>query len=266
MENLKFMKANFYFDGANLCCNNHFGNRLVIPLGDKTSKHPITERVFSKLNMPIGLNSTSGRALQALSVLVLDTHISALLWVLYYQTKAFRRTLLEDLQLKDDEPLGLIYNSELNLCFACLDFWDSNHLSVKSNDFSALDMWERLVVSHVCDALNSRNLRGNKKDDEKDIQCFLDSLERWDNPYSPEKNLHHFNLINLAIAIGQPQRADNVPMRKARKQFRNIAWEPYKKSWSDYKQAIHAGRLNKVHIDGEDLYIQMERRSRICVT
>jgi len=53
-------------------------------------------------------------------------------------------------------------------------------------------MWERLIAAHVCDALNSRSLRGNKEDDEKQIQYLIDSLNKWDNPYSSEKPFHHF--------------------------------------------------------------------------
>jgi hypothetical protein len=256
------LKADFQIDGTNLCCNNHYGNRLVIPLGNEAVRHPITERLVAKLNMPIALIPSANKAEQALAIIVIDSLVSGLLWVLYYQTKAFKKPFLEDLGLKDDEFLGQIYNSELNLCFACLNFWNSNNLSENSKDFNVLDMWERLIAAHVCDALNSRSLRGNKEDDEKQIQYLIDSLNKWDNSYSSEKPFHHFNLIDSAIAIGQPQRTDNVPMRKARKQFRDGALEEYKEAWFAYKRAIHTGKFKKLHIDGEDLYVQMTRRTR----
>ncbi len=271
MNSLPVLRARFHIDGINLCWSDRYGNLLTIPVGEKAIKHPITKRIVTNLNKPVCLNPTMNIADHLFIELVLESYISGLLWVLYRQTKSFRKTLLEDflehLGLPDDESIGQIYNSELNLCFACLDFWDSNNLSEKSSDFSALDTWERLIAEDVCNALNSCSQRGSKDDDEKQLQFFIDSFDRWENPNSPKEFPHHFNLIDSAIDIGKHRRTDNVPMRKARKRFREVAWKAYKQAWKDYKQSIHiGGKFKKLHIDGEILYVQMTRRTRIPIT
>lgn len=267
MNNLRCFKATLEINGENLYCKNHFGNQLIIPLG-KGVEHTITTRLIAKMNMPIFLSSTTGKADVSLALLVIEILVAALFWVLYYQTKALRRKDLCALDLKDYEPLGLIYNEELNLCFACLDFWDNNNLYENSNDISALDIWERLIGEHICDALNSGHLRSSKEKNEKEIQYLLSCFDLWINPYSPEESLHHFNIIESAIMIGQSQSTDNVPMRKARKRFRDGAWKAYKDAWQAYKRAIHDSKrgLKMLHIDDDELYLQMTRRTRLCIT
>lgn len=71
--NNRFIKANFEIEGESLCCNNYYGNRLVIPLGVKGVKHPITKLVVAKMNMPVVLTTTIGKARSLLAEVVINT-------------------------------------------------------------------------------------------------------------------------------------------------------------------------------------------------
>lgn len=268
-----FVKANVQSEGCNLCLTAN-GERVVIPLGTKGAIHPITERIVKYMNATIALEPTVNEGQLALVHIILRKFASSLLWVLYYQTKAVRKKALSkvlcELGVKGYEPFGNLYNAELNLCFACLDFWDSHDLSSVSDQDSALAWWSQLIEEDICYQLNLPWTKGSKEDEEKAIQCILDSLNSWQNPYLhlSEELPHHFNMIESAIAIGKPRLTDNNPVKKARREFREGAWKQYKKeALHGIKRALHThSGLHRLHLDSDELYAQTTGRNRTLVT
>lgn len=173
--------------------------------------------------------------------------------------------LLCDLELKGYEPFGKLYNAKLELCFACLDFWDSNDLSNISDHKNALDWWSQLIEEDICYQLNLPWAKGSKTDEEKAIQYILDCLYSWNNPYLhiSEQLPHHFNLIESAIAIAKHRPTDSKKLRRARREFREGAWKQYKEALHGVKRALHTpSGLYRLHLDGDKLYAQTGRKTR----
>lgn len=257
-----FIKTNVQIEGSNLClicC----GEQVEIPLGIEGVTYPITERLVKYMNTTVALEPTVDEGRLALTHLLVKKLASSLLCTLYYQTKAFRKKALDQLNVKGYEPFGKLYNAELELCFACLDFWDSNDLSNISDHKNALDWWSQLIEEDICHQLNLPWAKGSKADEEKAIQQILDYLNSWLNPYLPEELPHHFNLIAAAITIGKPCPSDNNKLRKARREFREGAWKQYKEALHGVKRSLHTSSgLYRLHLDGDKLYAQTGRKTR----
>ncbi|AFZ33629.1 hypothetical protein Glo7428_5254 (plasmid) [Gloeocapsa sp. PCC 7428] len=257
-----FVKTGVQIKGDDLCLVAN-GERVVISVENEGTTRRTTELVVKYMNTTVALEPTVDEGRLALAHILVKKLASSLLWTLYYQTKAFRKTALDQLNIKGDEPFGKLYSAELDLCFACLDFWDSNDLSSICDHKNALDWWGQLIEEDICYQLNLPWAKGSKADEEKAIQQILGYLNSWLNPYPPEQLPHHFNTIESAITIGKPRPSDNNKLRKARREFREGAWKQYKEALHGVKRSLHTSSgLYRLHLDGDKLYAQTGRKSR----
>lgn len=262
-----FVKTDVQIKGSNLCLAAN-GERVVISVENEGTTRRTTERVVKYMNTTVALEPRVDEGRLALAHIIVKKLASSLCWMLYYQSKAFRKKALDQLNIKGYEPFGKLHSAELDLCFACLDFWDSNNLSSIFDYKSALDWWSQLIEEDICHQLNLPWAKGSKADEEKAIQYILDCLYSWDNPYLhlSEQLPHHFNLIESAIAIAKHRPTDNNKLRKARREFREGAWKQYTEALHGVKRALHTpSGLYRLHLDGDKLYAQTGRKTRFHI-
>lgn len=204
----------------------------------------------------------------------------AQLWVVQLQSKAVRQCdepfSTEPFQAA--KPYGKFLNALLELCAACLNFIDENGASASIDYKNAYQWWTQICIeleigrtgTYVARLRNPEHPpqmaickpRSNKESFGKDVDTELNELDNWRNPYGMDMP-HLYELVNVSIAIGQPNPNDNNKLRNARKIFRNSVWSQYKQTYKQLKLIITKGKhYSIVRVSHANVTIHTQKRGR----
>jgi hypothetical protein len=163
-------------------------------------------------------------------LLMQSNWIIGLLWVCQKQSREFRKLQFpfSHPQFEFREPFGAWLNAELELWNGCFDFADTLKVDAIAHP-SITDAWIATMRERMISDWKNSYLNDRKRDRLEALNDEIRLLSAGENPFdadSPNQR-ERFNLINLALAIGTPQKSDSNELRKRRKRFRDFTWNPY---------------------------------------
>lgn len=189
------------------------------------------------------------------------------LWLLKKQMKIF--TPHEWGKIREMIPAINAYEPTADLLLAVLELADAvlDFLPPGTVTYTSPWIWWELCITevraesflrHFGTAISKEEIKG-------EISNTIQNLKSWRNPYNPTKftDQHIYNLIEAAIAIGEPQGSDTKAQIKQRQKFYKRAWIPLRKAFQAYWQALDKGVEDFTFlagwIDQEELTLQVGR-------
>jgi hypothetical protein len=190
--------------------------------------------------------------------------IVVLFWVIKFNEKIRKiQHPFNNDYFKFCERLGRRTYTELELWEACLDFIDDFKLSGLTTFLTAIDGWFATTQERMLSPIENRS---------KEAQVLLlreeiNQLKTDINPHDPDKGEPElYNLINLAIAIKNPQKGDNNDLKRKRREFRDGAWAAYIKAHIEWCRHYSTSKeVKAVCIETEQLKYYVNGRQKRLV-
>lgn len=163
----------------------------------------------------------------------------ALPWVMISQAKLREREFLNVPEIKFQRYRGRLLDATFELCYGALNLADRLNASDSIEYQNAARWWKCCAIEHVDAMLNGVGQRRTKREIEAGLAAMLTELKAGINPFNPETDPHHFNLIEVSLRIGQHFPSDNNDVRKEKKFFRDRYWKNYLDAIRRWKAFIH---------------------------